>query len=134
MADIKKLTPEDVRFLFNELRKSSVIWSGRKEILRDARRKVFMGRTKAGKAIYKYHWQCAICGKWTEDEKQMEVDHIKEIGGVSEFTGDWNEAISRIFPRPVKDHLQALCVSCHLKKTNSYNSARTKWKRKREPF
>ena len=65
------LTDEDVVFLFNELRKSSIIWSGRKEALANARKKVFSHRAKNGNAQYKYHWQCAICGKWTPDEKKI---------------------------------------------------------------
>lgn len=131
MADVKNLTDEDIRFLYNELRKSSIIWSGRKEILRSARKKVFVRRAKNGNAVYKYQWQCAICSSWKEDETLMEVDHIVEIGGVTEFNGDWNETIGRIFPRPVTEHLQVLCQSCHKKKTGDYNSARSKWKRKR---
>lgn len=131
MADPKNLTEEDVRFLFNELRKSSIIWSGRKEVLQAARRKVFVRRAKNGKAIYKFQWQCATCRRWLKQESEMEVDHIVEIGGLSEFTGDWNETIGRIFPRPVTEHLQALCGACHLRKTNQYHSARTKWSRKK---
>lgn len=132
MSDANKLTEEDIRWLFNELRKSSIVWDGRKEVLRLARKKVFVRRAKNGKAVYKFQWQCAVCAKWFEDEKQMEVDHIVEIGGVSEHTGDWNETISRIFPRPVQDHLQCLCVACHQRKTGAYNSARSKWKRKKD--
>lgn len=127
----KNLTEEDVRFLFNELRKSSIIWDGRKEVLRLARKKVFVRRAKNGKAIYKYQWQCAECGQWEEDDKKMEVDHIVEIGGVSGFTGDWNETIGKIFARPVTEHLQCLCYRCHQKKTGRYNSARSKWTRKK---
>jgi 5-methylcytosine-specific restriction endonuclease McrA len=121
----------DIKFLFNELRKSSIIWSGRKEVLQSCRRKVFIRRAKNGNAVYKYEWQCAKCSKWTRNEKEMEVDHIVEIGGVSEFNGDWNETIKKIFPRPVLEHLQALCISCHLKKTRLYASARTKYIRKK---
>lgn len=125
-----EFSEEDIKFLFNELRKSSVIWDGRKECLRLASKKVFLRRSKTGKAIYKLHWQCAACHKWKKQIEEMEVDHIVEIGGYTEHTGDWNETIAKIFPRPVSKHLQALCGKCHLKKTNQYNSARTKWVRK----
>lgn len=123
-------TPEDIKFLFNELRKASIIWSGRKECLALARKKVFVRRAKNGKAIYKFHWQCAVCENWFDKEDSMEVDHIVEIGGVGGHTGDWNATIARIFPRPIQDHLQALCIPCHLRKTGLYNSANNKWKRK----
>lgn len=56
----------------------------------------------------------------------MEVDHIIEIGP---FTGCWNEYFLRHFPDPITG-LQAMCIVCHLKKTNAYNSARSQWRRK----
>lgn len=127
----KLLTKDDIEFLFNELRRASITWSGRKEVLRMARKKVFVRRAKNGNAIYKYMWQCAKCSEWFKNQKDMEVDHIVEIGGVSGFTGDWNVTIHNIFPRPVEKHLQVLCCVCHMIKTNQYNSARTKYKRKR---
>lgn len=130
MSDEKLSTSEDVKFIFNELRKSSIIWSGRKEILRLARKKVLVRRAKNGNPVYKFQWQCASCSKWTRNEKEMEVDHIVEIGGVGGFTGDWNEVIAKMFPRPVEAHLQCLCVKCHMRKTAAFNSARTKWQRK----
>lgn len=127
---LQSLTTEDIRFLYNELRKSSIVWDGRQEVLRACRRKVFVRRAKNGNAIYKYEWQCAICSQWTKNSKEMEVDHIVEIGGVTGYTGSFDEVIAKMFPRPVLEHLQALCILCHLRKTNQYNSARTKWKRK----
>jgi 5-methylcytosine-specific restriction endonuclease McrA len=124
------LTKEDVEFLFNELRKSSVIWSGRKEALQLARKKVLVKRAKNGNPVYKYHWQCAVCKKWKRNEVEVEVDHIVEIGGVTGHCGNWNDTISRIFPRPVSEHLQVLCVACHARKTAAYSSARSRWQRK----
>lgn len=126
------LTTSDIDFIYNELRKASVIWSGRKEALALARRRVFERRTREGKPVYKYHWQCAKCAKWFRDEAEMEVDHIIEIGGKTAFNGDWNETINRIFPRPVEKHLQVLCRPCHERKTRNYLNARDKWQRKKE--
>jgi hypothetical protein len=127
---VKALTEEDVKFLFNELRKASIIWDGRKEVLKLARKKVFVRRAKNGNPVFKYQWQCAICKKWTKNVQEMEVDHITEIGGITEYRGDWNEVIGRIFARPVEKHFQALCIPCHLKKTKLYTSALHKFKRK----
>ena len=124
------LTSEDIRYLFNELRRASVKWSGRKEVLKLARRKVFLRYSKTGKAIYKFQWQCAGCQKWFKNDKELEVDHISEIGGITEFSGDWNDTIAKIFPRPVDKHLQALCISCHKKKTGIFLAANHKYKRK----
>ena len=124
------LTSDDIKFLYNELRKASIIWSGRKEVLKLARKKAFVRRAKNGNPVYKFEWQCAKCKQWFLKETDMEVDHIKEIGGYTEFNGDWNETFRRMFPRPIEKHLQCICIICHQKKTGLYNSARVKFKRK----
>lgn len=124
------LTNSDLIFIFNELRKASVKWSGRKEVLKLARKKVFVRYAENGKAVYKYQWQCAACLNWFKKETDLEVDHIKEIGGVTGFSGDWNETMNKIFPRPVDKHLQCLCLLCHKKKTLAFNSARSLYRRK----
>lgn len=133
MANAKLLTTEDIEFLYKELRRSSIIWDGRKEVLRLARQKVFVRRARNGNAVYKYQWQCAACQKWFKEESQMEVDHIIEIGGYTEFLdGDISRMVERMFPRPVSEHLQCLCQACHKRKTGAYNSARSKWTRKKD--
>ncbi len=124
-----QLPLDDVQFLMEALRKISIKWDGRAECLRNARKLVGEGKHKNGKSKKKYHWQCNKCRRWARNENEMEVDHIFEIGA---FKGDWNEFLCRHFPRPVDKFLQALCRSCHLKKTNAYNAANTKWKRKKE--
>ncbi len=124
-----EFTQEDVKFIREALRHASIKWPGRAECLKLARRRVVVGQTKAGKPKYKYHWQCAKCRRWTKQQGSMEVDHIIEIGS---FTGDWNEFLARHFPRPINGRLQALCKSCHMKKTLAFNAANTKWKRKNE--
>ena len=132
LSTSKKLfSTEDIKFLFNELRKASVIWSGRKEVLALARKKVLVRRTKDGKAVYKYFWRCAKCSHWFRNQSDMEVDHIKEVGGISEFTHNWEETIHRLFPRPVEEHLQVLCAVCHSRKTAAYLSAKARYKRKK---
>lgn len=127
-----KFTQEDILYIYNVLRKSTVKWSGRAECLRLARKKVLVRRAKSsGKLVHKYQWQCAICRKWYKNEADMEVDHIVEIGGVTSFNGDWNEMISKIMPRPVSEHLQALCQWCHLRKTRNFMNAQKQWRRKK---
>ena len=122
-----KLRDADVEWIRNLLRQGSVKWPGRAEALRNARKKVLVGKYRNGKPKYKYHWQCAACLKWHRDEEEMEVDHIVEIGS---FNGDWNEYLFRHFP-PDRTRIQALCIPCHMKKTKAYNSARTRWQRKK---
>lgn len=127
---VESLNEADIQFLFNELRKASIIWDGRKEVMKLARKKVFVRRAQNGNPVYKFQWQCAVCTKWFKDEKKMEVDHIKEIGGVSGYTGSWEEVIGKMFPRPVELHLQVLCIPCHLRKTKRFMSAAGQYKRK----
>lgn len=119
------MTQDDVSYVLNILRQGTVKWSGRRECLRRARKRVLVRHSKDGNPIYKYFWKCANCKNWFRNEKEMEVDHIKEIGS---FTGDWNYFIPAMYAR--QENLQAMCVGCHLKKTKQYNSARTKWERK----
>lgn len=121
-----QLSPGDVEWLRKAIRQASIKWPGRAACLRRARKRVLVRRAENGNPIYKYHWQCAVCLKWTKNEKLMEVDHVIEIGS---FNGDWNEYLFRHFPRDPRG-LQAICVPCHLKKTKAFNSARSKWTRK----
>ena len=57
----------------------------------------------------------------------MEVDHIVEIGS---FKGDWNEFLFRHFP-PDRAKLQVLCITCHMKKTKAFNSAKSLYVRRK---
>lgn len=116
-----KQEKDDIAFILNALRKSTIAWGGRKACLDRARKKFFDRRhKKTGKKIFKYHWRCEKCREWYRDEKSMEVDHVVEIGG---FRGDWNVIIARMFNRDPKA-LQCLCVVCHKKKTSCFNASR----------
>lgn len=130
MSTHQSLTTDDIRFLYNALRKASVTWSGRKEALKNARKKVFIRKAKNGRPVTKFTWQCATCSKWFWNEKELQVDHVREIGGVGEFNGDWNETIRRMFPRPISEHLQVLCVPCHKRKTAVFLAAPMRYQRK----
>lgn len=125
-----KFSREDIEYIYNLLREGTVKWSGRAECLRLARRKKLVRRAKNGNPVYKYFWQCAKCSRWFRNEADMEVDHKVEIGGVSSFNGDWNEMIFKIMPRPVADHLQTLCIPCHMRKTRNFMNAAVQWTRK----
>lgn len=119
------MSPEDVAYIMNVLRQGTIKWSGRRRCLELARKKVLVGHAKNGNPIYKYHWQCAECRDWFRDVKAMEVDHVDAIGP---FAIDWNNMVPRIYCG--QENLACLCVSCHLKKTAAYSSARSRWKRK----
>lgn len=125
---IQRLTPEDVDFIKNALRQASVKWRGRRDCLRRARKKVLAGHTKSGAPVYKYHWKCADCGRWFLDPKELEVDHITEIGALVPTIEGIGEFVLRVLAEP--ESLQAMCLGCHLSKTKRYASARSRWRRK----
>lgn len=119
-----QLDKDTIQLIQNQLRKASIIWSGRKLALENARIKRFEKFTKKGsKPIYKYYWQCANCKELFRDQAQVEVDHIVEVGP---FNNDWNDWIGRLFCG--QDNLQVLCTVCHLKKTSGFNAS-IKYKR-----
>ena len=109
---------ETLDHISNVLRLGTVTWSGRSECLRRARRYVIEGQTKKGKPVRKLHWQCATCMNWFRNESDMEVDHIIEIGKRPSSVDELLAYIKRMYCE--QDNLQALCVSCHLKKTGTF--------------
>lgn len=116
---------EDQIYIQNILRQGTIKWRGRNECLKRARKRVLVRHSKAGKPIFKFHWQCAVCKEWTKNEKEMEVDHIVEIGS---FCGNWDIYVRKVYCG--QENLQAVCVKCHMKKTKKFNSAESRWKRK----
>lgn len=56
------------------------------------------------------HYKCNACKK-EYPSKQIQIDHVVPIGKC----GTWDEFISRLFCE--QDNLQALCLTCHKKKT-----------------
>ena len=127
MDTSQQITDNDfeIAFIINILRHGSIKWPGRSICFKRHRKKVFVRNSKEGTPIYKYHWQCGVCRKWYKNQKELEVDHIVEVGP---FKGDWNEYIERLFCS--QENLQCLCISCHQKKTNEYAISRKNWVRK----
>ena len=81
-------------------------WPPKWETYNNARRVV------TGKR-HKYEYQCAKCKQWWK-AKEVEIDHIKEIGSLKDFS-DLPRFTRRLFCS-VAD-LQVLCIPCHRKKT-----------------
>lgn len=101
----------------NSLRQGTITWAGRKECLDRHRKQVVEGTHKNGKPKLKYYWPCLKCGNWFREEKQIEVDHIKEIGG---FRGSWDDIINVMYNSA---NLQPLCIDCHKEKTITKNAS-----------
>ena len=119
-----ELDKETLELIIRGLRQTSLKWQGRSMCLKRHRKKVLIGKTKDGKNKYKLHWQCAKCKDWFSNVKDLEVDHIEEVGP---YQGNLHEYVKRLFCR--QENLQALCVVCHLKKTSNFNAS-LKYKRK----
>ena len=122
----KDMDKKTLKFILNVLRQGTITWNGRSECLKRARKKVLERVNTRGKEIYKFYWTCAKCKKEFRDESSMEVDHIEEVGP---YAGDLHKYAERLYC-PI-ENLQALCISCHARKTAGFN-ARLRYTRKSE--
>lgn len=100
---------KDWYFLRNGLRRLSLKWPNRFEVLKAAR-KPYKGKNKRQKWKYK----CKKCKKWFKST-EIQVDHIKPCGELTNPTHIKNFVL-KLFC--VKSNLQVLCKSCHQIKTN----------------
>lgn len=118
---------DTVTFIINTLRRGTITWPGRTDCLNRNRRKKVIGKYKNGNEKFLWERVCDGCGEWhLLKDNDLEVDHIIEIGP---FTGDWNDFINRMYCG--QDNLQALCFTCHARKTSKFNST-LRFKRKNE--
>ena len=112
------------RFIINVLRRGTLKYPGRTEVLKRCRRKFKEGKTKKGKVILKWWYRCAKCRGWFRDAEDLEVDHIEEVGP---YKGDLHDYAKRMYNFGA--NAQALCIKCHRKKTT--RGVKDNWKRKK---
>jgi 5-methylcytosine-specific restriction endonuclease McrA len=127
----KFMDKETIEYIKNSLRQASVTWKGRTECLNKNRRKRINENRGRGQRHELWENNCEKCGEWyLLKDNQLEVDHIVEIGPMT-FTPagdpDWTVWIKKLYCGP--ENLQRLCITCHQKKTSSFN-ATLKFKRK----
>lgn len=108
-------------YILNVLRLGTLSWHGRNKVFENAREKRQEGFKKDGSPKYKYYWHCAKCHLWHRDQANFEADHIEEVGPL--VNGDWTALIKRLYANP-DTHWQCLCISCHSRKTATYNASR----------
>ncbi len=113
------------RYVINLLRQGTVKYWGRTEALKRARKRFLIGRAKNGRPKFKWKWKCVRCNKWYEDETDVEVDHIDEVGP---YLGDLHEYAVRMFN--FEGNSQILCIKCHKGKTEA--AAPLRWERKKK--
>lgn len=114
---------EDIEFIKNVLRRGTITWRGTKQCLNRGRYRLKCEVSK------KMAWfrDCDKCGKsFKLADRLLEVDHIVEIGS---FNGSFDDYVRKMYCG--QENLQALCVSCHAKKTLAFNNARNTFIRKK---
>tara|TARA_R110002096_G_scaffold276047_2_gene469767 strand:- start:14 stop:478 length:465 start_codon:yes stop_codon:yes gene_type:complete len=117
-----------IKLIQNALRRSTVMWHVKNEVIKESKTRNKIGVYKNGKDKYKNKFKCAKCEKlWNDD--QVEVDHIIEVAHdvlppSKMRQEDLFQWISQLFCE--KSNLQVLCIGCHQAKTNNFNSGKHK--------
>lgn len=123
-----ELSDETLEHVLNVLRRGTVTWSARNKCLNKGRRARKVGVTKTGKDKCVWERQCDGCGEWYDlKDGLLEVDHRDPVGA---YKGDIKDYVLRMYCH--EDNLQALCLSCHSRKSAGENSAR-RFERKIRP-
>lgn len=112
------MNKETTEYIINVLRRGTITWKGRTDCLNRNRRKKIIGKFKNGTDKFLWERDCDGCGEWhLLKDSDLEVDHIDEVGP---FKGDFDIFIKRMYCPD--DNLQALCFTCHSRKTSRFNS------------
>ena len=105
-------------YIINILRRGTLHWRGRSECLNRGRYQVEYGAYNSGKPKFIWARDCDGCGeRHLQKNNDLEVDHIDEVGP---FNGNIDDYARRMYCG--QDNLQALCFTCHARKTSSFNS------------
>lgn len=117
-----KKPPKTLRqWLTSQLRRISMRWPPKHEVLNAAKVWVDIGEFKNGNTKMGLFFTCAECTRQglttLHPKSNIQVDHITEIAGLDGFT-DWDTYINALFCEA--DKLQVLCLDHHKEKTNKY--------------
>lgn len=85
-------------------------------------------RVKKAASRGRGQYECAVC-KEIFASREVQLDHIEPVIGVSEGFKDWNTFITRLFVD--EEGYQVLCKPCHAIKTVDENKTRSKERPKR---
>lgn len=102
-----KFTAKERAVITALLRRASLRWNPRYEVMKNA-------RVERGK------YKCNLC-KEIVGSKEYQVDHVKPVIPVTGFD-DWNGFIGRLFCKA--SGLQVICKMCHYTKSKKENSKR----------
>jgi 5-methylcytosine-specific restriction endonuclease McrA len=105
---------ETQKHILNILRQGTLTWHVRNKVLNRGRYQVVVGKRKNGEDKKIWYRKCdGGCGSaYALKDSLLEVDHVVPV---LNFKGDWTEYIEKMYCD--EKNLQALCHSCHLKKT-----------------
>jgi ribosomal protein L44E len=107
-------------FIIGVLRSGARRWPPKHEALKDA----YVGKKENKKTKRKVmHYRCCIC-KEEFPSTFIEVDHKDPVVDPAVGFVDWNTFVSRLYCP--KDNLQAICKTCHTKKTKEERDAKGK--------
>jgi ribosomal protein L44E len=107
-------------FIISALRGAFRRYPNKYEVLKEAMWGKKLNSKTGRQAI---HYTCASC-KHEYPAKEIQIDHIEAVVLPEEGFVSWDKFISRLFCS--KDNLQALCVTCHKKKTKEETERRKK--------
>lgn len=113
-------------WLIPKLRRFSIYWPQRRHAREAARVEIPNGFTKKGKPKVKVMYKCTSCGAIVE-RNQIHIDHINPVVDIQGFN-TWDEYIKSLFCD--LSNLQAICETCHAKKSKKENEERLLKKKK----
>lgn len=109
-------------------------WPPKNNVIKRVEKKIAIGKHKNGRIKYKKEHQCEECLQWFPETlngkgkltPDVHIDHQIPVGGFSEDITKWAEDLAKMYQRTfvTEEHLKALCVECHQKKTNKENEER----------
>jgi 5-methylcytosine-specific restriction endonuclease McrA len=112
----EEMSTKTKNHIISVLRRGTITWPARAECLNKNRVRIKVGVFKNGKNKMVWKYPCEECEEMFNKE-DLEVDHKIEVGP---HTGDWNRFIRRLYCS--LNNLQALCISCHERKTSKFNA------------
>lgn len=123
----KKKRPKNLfSFLLPRLRRLSIQWPARQEVLKRIKVEVQDGFFKNGNPKINIRYKCESCNKITTMD-DIQIDHITPISNFASH-GSWDSYLNAMFCSA--DKLQGLCVDCHESKTTKEAGERAEKRKK----
>lgn len=113
-------------FLLPRLRRLSIQWPARQEVLRRIKIELQDGFFKNGNPKYVVRYKCEKCNKITTLD-DIQVDHITPISNFASH-GSWDSYLNSMFCS--SDKLQGICVDCHQDKSTEEAKQRAEKRKK----